>query len=172
MKNKKILIYITLIMVIVTPSILLSSMKNPRIESDIRFTLPVSLSNYNTSTDSTRIILYVENISCSTCMVKIIDKITQVTMDKTKPLLIVKPDRELNKDETNDFYDAFGNDYNLEIITNDSIRILNKWIPDNLYYYGFLKDTTGIINHVDFIGNDSFISAIQRQISSLSPINI
>jgi hypothetical protein len=103
-------------------------------------------------------------------MVKIVNKITQVTMNKTKPLLIVKPDRELNTYETSDFHDTFGQNYILRIINNDSMRILNKWIPDNLYYYGFFKDTTGIVNHIDFIGNKSFISAIQKQMDSIPPI--
>jgi hypothetical protein len=73
-------------------------------------------------------------------------------MNKTKPLPIVKPDRELNTYETSDFHDTFGENYILRIINNDSMRILNKWIQSHLLSCSYITLVTGC-NGINLFAN-------------------
>ena len=131
------------------------------------FKLPNSISTREIYTDE--IIFFIEAESCSSCSANAITRVLSYTQDSLigkKPILIIHPMMDNDSNVVNDFKIRFEENYRLIVSNDDSVRILNPWLPNSLGYYGITTDSLGFVSYAGFLFDNDFIKSCSRVIKS------
>lgn len=113
-----------------------------------------SLKNIENDASNVRLFLYVENFTCIPCVEKELAPLTYMLEDNyplIRPLIIFHTEKDLSDKETKKLKSVFCERYHLAITRNDSIRVLNNWLPEHCLFYSFIVDKTDLILYAGFI---------------------
>lgn len=136
-----------------------------------RLVLSAEISKHIYNEDSCKIILYVEDHTCASCLEKTLYPLYCMLEDSLieyRPLLII----HLNASEDNDTVldKCYKEKFNVITTRTDSIRLYNEWIPRGLVYYGFILDSIGCVQYEGFISNNEFVKRCYHQCKQSSDI--
>lgn len=122
------------------------------------FLLSKSINKELDSCSIKRIILYVENQTCISCVEETLYPLFSLLVDSfpnIHPLLIIHDE---NGNTTNyKWNEQYKRVFRIVDSNKDSIRLLNSWIPQNHVYYGFLLDSINKVKECGFLYNNIFI---------------
>ena len=124
-----------------------------------RFVFSRNLENQLDSIEFIRIILYVEDHTCASCMEKTLVPfycLLEDSFPQIHPLLIIH--NEKIRTENDVLNDHFRSVFRVLDTGYDSIRILNDWIPKGLAYYGFLLDDNDVVKASGFLSSKEFMN--------------
>ena len=145
---------------------MISNLKIEKNDSCI-FKMPSRISTGKMVTDE--VIFYIESESCSSCAESAITSVLSYTQDSViekKPILIIHPMIDIDSTVLNDYKLRFEDKFNLLVSNDDSLRILNPWLPNNLGYYGITTDSLGFVCYAGFLFDKDFIKSCSRVIKS------
>lgn len=143
---------------------MISNSKISRNDSCI-FKMPNSISTGKIVADE--VIFYIESESCTSCAANVITSVLSYTQDsviRKKPILIIRPQKDIDSAEVDDYKLRFEDKFDLIVSNDDSLRILNPWLPKYLGYYGITTDSLGFVSYAGFLFDSVFINSLSREI--------
>lgn len=113
-----------------------------------------SLKRIENDTSKVRLLIYIENFTCTPCVEKNLASLTYMLDDNyplIRPLIVFHNEKDLSDKEIEKMKNVFSERYQVAITRNDSIRALNNWLPNYWLFYSFIVDKTYTILYAGFI---------------------